>query len=77
MGFLKVGPEVRPKLMSVIEALLAGDGRRTAGVPQLLNRLVEEGQAVEAIYTTGHWLDVDSLSDVVRAWDFRKGSAAE
>lgn len=43
------------------------------GKPQLaalFNRLVEGGMEVEVAYTTGNWLDVDSLYDVIQAGKF-------
>jgi phosphoenolpyruvate phosphomutase len=36
----------------------------------LLTELVRNGERVRVIYTTGHWLDIDSLEDVVAAGSF-------
>jgi NDP-sugar pyrophosphorylase family protein len=36
----------------------------------LLNRLAEQGQEIRVIYTSGNWLDIDSLEDVVNASAF-------
>ena len=49
-------------------------GGRTAKLPRLLNALIAGGHAIEVRYTSGHWLDVDSLNDVVRAGEFRARS---
>ena len=38
---------------------------RTMKLPDLLQLLIADGVAVRVIYTTGHWLDVDSVEDVV------------
>jgi phosphoenolpyruvate phosphomutase len=38
---------------------------RTMKLPDLLQLLVQGGHAVRVIYTSGHWLDVDSVDDVL------------
>ena len=43
----------------------------TASVPDLLRRLVREGREVKVVYTRGGWLDVDTLSDVLRGSSFQ------
>ena len=37
---------------------------------ELLNRLAAGGLEVRVLYTTGNWLDVDSLYDVIQAARF-------
>ena len=39
-------------------------------MPDLIKGLVRAGHEVRVIYTTGHWLDVDSVSDVVQGSSF-------
>ena len=39
-------------------------------VHALLNRLAANGRRVRVVYTSGNWLDVDSLEDVVNAAGF-------
>jgi hypothetical protein len=44
-----------------------------AGRPQLaalFNRLVAGGMELDVAYTTGNWLDVDTLYDVIQAGKF-------
>ena len=36
----------------------------------LLAELTRRGERIRVIYTTGHWLDVDSLEDVLAASEF-------
>ena len=36
----------------------------------LFEELVKHGMDVRVVYTTGHWLDVDSLYDVIQAAKF-------
>ncbi len=38
-----------------------------ADLPALLNRLIARGEKIEAIYVTGHWLDVDDAFDLAKA----------
>ena len=71
MGFLKVAPAAQPALRAAVDALVQSDGRG-AQVPDLMNHLIEGGQDIQVAYTTGHWLDVDSLADLVRAGRFNK-----
>jgi NDP-sugar pyrophosphorylase family protein len=39
-------------------------------LPDLLTQLVQQGATVRVIYTSGHWLDVDSVDDVVAGAQF-------
>jgi phosphoenolpyruvate phosphomutase len=43
---------------------------RRAKLHHVLDELVRRGQTVRVVYTTGHWLDVDSLDDVLAAGSF-------
>lgn len=70
MGFLKVGRTALPLLREMLEEILATPEGRRAKMPVLLNELVSRGRPVRVIYTTGHWLDIDSLDDVVQAGSF-------
>ena len=68
MGFLKIGPTMQPIVRAAIEELIAENER--LHLPDLLNALVAAGHHVAVIYTTGHWLDVDSVADVAKAGGF-------
>ena len=70
MGFLKVSRSALPVLRRTVDALCAEAENREAKLPRLLNTLVEEGHPVAVLYTTGHWLDIDRLSDVIDAGSF-------
>ena len=39
-------------------------------MPELIKGLLARGQKVRVIYTTGHWLDVDSVDDVLMGSSF-------
>ena len=45
-------------------------GNRKAGIAQLLQELLQRQQPIRVLYTVGHWLDINSLEDVVQAGNF-------
>jgi phosphoenolpyruvate phosphomutase len=70
MGLLKVSKQAVPMFREVVREICDGPEGRQATVPDLLRALVEREQKVQVLYTTGHWLDVDSLDDIVAAGSF-------
>ena len=70
MGFLKISAPALPRVRAAIDALVESSGKRKAKLPDLLNQLVSQKETVRVIYSTGHWLDVDSVEDVVTAGSF-------
>jgi phosphoenolpyruvate phosphomutase len=70
MGFLKVSPAAATLITTVITELLAQPGNRKATIPRLLQELLTRRQPVRVLYTVGHWLDINSLEDVVQAGEF-------
>ena len=70
MGFLKIGPEVMATFSSVLHEILASEGGNAAKMPSILNAMIARGVQVRVIYTTGNWLDIDSVEDVVSAGAF-------
>lgn len=70
MGFLRVTAAAMPRFRAVVADLAAKPENRLANLHQLLTSLAESGERVRVLYTTGHWLDVDSLEDVVAAGSF-------
>ena len=71
MGLLRVSHEALPRLRAVVARLLADPANRRAKLHHLLAELVRDGEEIRVIYATGHWLDVDSLDDVIAAGNFR------
>ena len=71
-GMLKVSSDAVPRLADAIRSIIEqSDGRgRSAKMLDLFNELVSRGERVRVLYTTGHWLDVDSVQDVVAASSF-------
>jgi phosphoenolpyruvate phosphomutase len=70
MGFLKVPAAALPKFRAVVQELAAKPANRPAKMLALLAELMRRGERIRVIYTTGHWLDVDSLDDLLAASEF-------
>ncbi len=70
MGFLKVSPAGAVQLQTVLTAMLANPANRKAGIPHLLQELLKRQQPIRVLYTVGHWLDINSLDDLVQAGNF-------
>jgi phosphoenolpyruvate phosphomutase len=70
MGFLRVSAIALPRLRQAVASMIATAGNEKAKLHHLLAELVRQGENVRVIYTTGHWLDVDTLDDVVSASKF-------
>ncbi len=70
MGFLKISASAAAGLQGVIDEILAVPGNRKAGIPQLLQELLKRRRPIRVLYTVGHWLDINSLDDVVQAGSF-------
>jgi phosphoenolpyruvate phosphomutase len=70
MGFLKVNARALPRLRLVVREMAVQPGHRKAKLHHLLTELVARGERVRVVYTTGHWLDVDSLADLLAAGRF-------
>ena len=43
---------------------------RKSSIPQLLQELLKRQYPIRVLYTAGHWLDINSLEDVVQAGNF-------
>jgi phosphoenolpyruvate phosphomutase len=68
IGFLKVSRAALPELKAIVTALVENSAQCI--VPDLLNEITRRGRQVRVVYITGHWLDVDSLDDVIQAGRF-------
>jgi phosphoenolpyruvate phosphomutase len=69
MGFPRTSERGSQVLREMLDGLAEEDARRMK-MPDLLRRLVRAGHAIRVVYTTGHWLDVDSVADVVSGGAF-------
>ena len=45
-------------------------GFAAARMNDLFNRLIAEGHTIKVVYTTGHWIDIDHVDDLVFAASF-------
>ena len=70
MGFLKVSPGATTLITDIIVELLLNPANRKATIAQLLQELLRRRYPVRVLYTVGHWLDINSLDDVVQAGSF-------
>ena len=69
MGFLSVAGHALPALRKAVDQALVAVGP-TAGIPDVISNLIVDRTEVAVMYTTGNWLDVDSLDDIVAAGEF-------
>jgi phosphoenolpyruvate phosphomutase len=63
----------RGHLQEALEQLRAEPGFEQMDVPDLVNRLVENGHAPQVQYISGHWMDINNLDDLQRAGEFAHG----
>ena len=70
MGFLKVSPKAAEQLHAILQDVLADPAHKKAGMSQLFKALLSRNTSVRVLYTVGHWLDVNSLEDLVQAGQF-------
>ncbi len=70
MGFLKLSSSAASLVNDLLLDMLADPANRRVGIPQLLQELLKRDVPVRVLYTVGHWLDVNSLEDVVQAGNF-------
>jgi phosphoenolpyruvate phosphomutase len=73
IGMLRVSGEGRAVLVEALEQLRDEGRFEDCGVPELINRLVENGHAPQVQYISGHWMDINNLDDLQRAGDFAHG----
>lgn len=70
MGFFKISASAIGKLRATLNDLLKKPENRMAKIPLLLNTLINAGETIDVLYTSGHWLDIDHSADLVAAGKF-------
>ncbi|MEK9141260.1 MAG: phosphoenolpyruvate mutase [Nitrospirota bacterium] len=70
MGFLKVSAAGASQVQTILATMMADPANRKSGIPQLLQDLLTRNLPIRVLYTVGHWLDINSLDDVVQAGNF-------
>ena len=61
------------QLAETLERLATRGDFAKLGMRDLLNALIDAGQRVHVVYVNGHWLDINSLSDLEHAGTFTSG----
>tara|TARA_X000000368_G_scaffold404043_1_gene379665 strand:- start:1337 stop:2950 length:1614 start_codon:yes stop_codon:yes gene_type:complete len=69
MGMIKIKKELRKDLYKLVKDLLDNSSDK-ATMPDLIKLFKQSGNKVSVIYTSGHWIDIDSLEDLVKASHF-------
>ena len=70
MGVARFSKEIIPELSKILAGLESRDDFNKLKFHHLFQHLTDLNIKVRVIYTTGHWLDIDSLDDVVEASNF-------
>ena len=72
MGLVRFTPAGTAALRAAVADWRARDaaGFAAAGMSELLTRMAAAGGRILVVYTTGHWLDIDHVDDLVLAGSF-------
>jgi phosphoenolpyruvate phosphomutase len=70
IGMLRASGEGRAHLLEALGQLSTEDGFAGMSVPDLINRLVDNGHPPQVQYISGHWMDINNLDDLQRAGAF-------
>jgi phosphoenolpyruvate phosphomutase len=76
IGMLRVRGPGRGYLLEALEQLRGEPGFERMDVPDLVNRLIDNGHAPQVQYISGHWMDINNLDDLQRAGEFAHGQAS-
>jgi phosphoenolpyruvate phosphomutase len=61
------------RLAEMLDNLATRSDFAKLGMRDLLNALIDAGERVHVVYVNGHWLDINSLSDLEHAGTFTSG----
>ncbi len=67
MGLLKLSPRGSKLAAELLQRLAQQSGFERMTMPDFITALQAEGHAVQVIYLTGGWLDIDHVADLVDA----------
>jgi phosphoenolpyruvate phosphomutase len=71
LGFLKMSPAGAEKLRALLIELAEQPMQLAKlNMPDLIAMLIARGEEVAVVYTAGHWIDIDSLDDVLVGGSF-------
>lgn len=71
MRFIKISGAMVATTLDIANSIIQQKGASHATLPDLINALVESGEEVRAVYSSGHWLDIDSPDDLIQAARFQ------
>ena len=64
IGLTKLTEAGATLVRGALDAMSSDDSLDAADLPELLARLIAQGTAIDVLYVTGHWLDVDDAFDL-------------
>ncbi len=70
IGLLKMSPDGTRVLKDAMTALDAEGGLRRANLSDLMRRVLADGHEVRVVPISGHWVDVNRVTDLTDAADF-------
>jgi len=70
MGVVKFSNKMIPTLKQAMQKLKMSSDFDLAKFHDLFSFLVSEGHNIRIVYTTGHWLDIDTVEDLLEAGNF-------
>jgi phosphoenolpyruvate phosphomutase len=73
IGMLRARGAGRGYLLEALDQLRREPGFDGRSVPDLINRLIENGHEPQVQYVAGHWMDINNLEDLQRAAEFAHG----
>ena len=73
IGMLRICGEGKEKVSAALRHLQTRPDFHQLAMPDLINFLIENGDAPQVQYVTGHWMDINNLEDLQRAGDFAQG----
>jgi phosphoenolpyruvate phosphomutase len=75
IGMLRACGDGRKHLEEALAQLRGREDFSRLEVPDLINRLIENGHAPQVQYISGHWMDINNVQDLARASDFAHGQS--
>ncbi|MGI9309497.1 MAG: phosphoenolpyruvate mutase [Gammaproteobacteria bacterium] len=70
MGVLRVSASALPRFREFVRTMAADPAKKRSKLHHLLAAMAADGEEIRVAYSSGYWLDVDSLDDLVAAGSF-------
>ena len=71
MGLLRISRRGLGVLQAMLSELALDELKRMR-MSEILNRLTDQGETIQVVYTVGHWLDLDDVHDLSDAGTFKR-----